>query len=132
MDKKNEGIVSRHSIFKNVLMFAVICLLSSCRTEIGQVVEFTENGYKANLNGVLISMSPTTVSVGEEVVIELSHKKNKKVEVEIESTSLSYKESFKTPASVIIKIETEGIHDISFTQKSFGTSMTSDAIIVCR
>ena len=32
----------------------------------------------------------------------------------------------------IIKIETEGIHDISFTQKSFGTSMTSDAIIVCR
>lgn len=107
-------------------------LFAGCTTEIDQCVEFTENGYKANLNGVLISMSPTTVSVGEEVVIELSHKKNRKVGVEIESTSLSYKESFKTPASVIIKIEAEGIHDLSFTQKSFGTIMTSDAIIVCR
>ena len=113
-------------------MIAATCMFTGCTTEIGQCVEFTENGYKANLNGVLISMSPTTVSVGEEVVIELSHKKNRKVGVEIESTSLSYKESFKTPASVIIKIEAEGIHDLSFTQKSFGTIMTSDAIIVCR
>lgn len=115
-----------------VAIVAAACVCAGCTTEIDQCVEFTENGYNANLNGVLICMSPTTVSVGEEVTIELSHKKNRKVGVEIESTSLSYKESFKTPASVRIKIEAEGIHDISFTRKSFGTSMTSDAIIVCR
>lgn len=113
-------------------MIAAACVCAGCTTEIGQTVEFTEDGYKANLNGVLISMSPTTVSVDEEVVIELLHKKNKKVGVEIESTSLSYKESFKTPASVKIKIETEGIHDISFTHTKLGTSMSCETIIVCK
>ena len=96
-------------------MIAATCMFTGCTTEIGQCVEFMEDGYKAELNGVVINMSPISVSVGEEVVIELSHKKNKKEKIEIESSSLSYKETFKTPSSVSIKVETEGIHDISFT-----------------
>ena len=113
-------------------MIAATCMFTGCTTEIGQCVEFMEDGYKAELNGVVINMSPKRVSVGEEVVIELSHKKNKKEKIEIESSSLSYKETFKTPSSVSIKLETEGIHDISFTHTKLGTTMSCEAIIVCR
>ncbi len=113
-------------------MIAATCMFTGCTTEIGQCVEFMEDGYKAELNGVVINMSPISVSVGEEVVIELSHKKNKKEKIEIESSSLSYKETFKTPSSVSIKVETEGIHDISFTHTKLGTTMSCEAIIVCR
>lgn len=115
-----------------VAMIAATCMFTGCTTEIGQCVEFMEDGYKAELNGVVINISPISVSVGEEVVIELSHKKNKKEKIEIESSSLSYKETFKTPSSVSIKVETEGIHDISFTHTKLGTTMSCDAIIVCR
>ena len=113
-------------------IIAATCMFTGCTTEIGQCVEFMEDGYKAELNGVVINMSPISVSVGEEVVIELSHKKNKKEKIEIESSSLSYKETFKTPSSVSIKVETEGIHDISFTHTKLGTTMSCEAIIVCR
>lgn len=113
-------------------MIAATCMFTGCTTEIGQCVEFMEDGYKAELNGVVINMSPISVSVGEEVVIELSHKKNKKEKIEIESSSLSYKETFKTPSSVSIKVETEGVHDISFTHTKLGTTMSCEAIIVCR
>lgn len=115
-----------------VAMIAATCMFTGCTTEIGQCVEFMEDGYKAELNGVVINISPISVSVGEEVVIELSHKKNKKEKIEIESSSLSYKETFKTPSSVSIKVETEGIHDISFTHTKLGTTMSCEAIIVCR
>lgn len=113
-------------------MIAATCMFTGCTTEIGQCVEFMEDGYKAELNGVVINMSPISVSVGEEVVIELSHKKNKKEKIEIESSSLSYKEIFKTPSSVSIKVETEGVHDISFTHTKLGTTMSCEAIIVCK
>ena len=113
-------------------MIAATCMFTGCTTEIGQCVEFMEDGYKAELNGVVINMSPISVSVGEEVVIELSHKKNKKEKIEIESSSLSYKETFKTPSSVNIKVETEGVHDISFTHTRLGTTMSCEAIIVCK
>ena len=115
-----------------VAMIAATCMFTGCTTEIGQCVEFMEDGYKAELNGVVINISPISVSVGEEVVIQLSHKKNKKEKIEIESSSLSYKETFKTPSSVSIKVETEGIHDISFTHTKLGTTMSCEAIIVCR
>ena len=113
-------------------MIAATCMFTGCTTEIGQCVEFMEDGYKAELNGVVINMSPISVSVGEEVVIELSHKKNKKEKIEIESSSLSYKETFKTPSSVSIKVEAEGVHDISFTHTKLGTTMSCEAIIVCK
>ena len=114
------------------VMIAATCMFTGCTTELEQYVEYGENSYKAELNGVVINISPISVSVGEEVVIELSHKKNKKEKIEIESSSLSYKETFKTPSSVSIKVETEGIHDISFTHTKLGTTMSCEAIIVCR
>ncbi len=113
-------------------MIAATCMFTGCTTELEQYVEYGENSYKAELNGVVINMSPMRVSVGEEVVIDLSHEKNKKEKVEIESSSLSYKEIFKTPSSVSIKVETEGVHDISFTHTKLGTTMSSEAIIVCK
>lgn len=113
-------------------MIAATCMFTGCTTELEQYVEYGENSYKAELNGVVINMSPMRVSVGEEVVIDLSHEKNKKEKIEIESSSLSYKETFKTPSSVSIKVETEGIHDISFTHTKLGTTMSCEAIIVCR
>ena len=113
-------------------MIAATCMFTGCTTELEQYVEYGENSYKAELNGVVINMSPISVSVGEEVVIELSHKKNKKEKIEIESSSLSYKETFKTPSSVSIKVETEGVHDISFTHTKLGTTMSCEAIIVCQ
>lgn len=113
-------------------MIAATCMFTGCTTELEQYVEYGEDGYKAELNGVVINMSPISVSVGEEVVIELSHKKNKKEKIEIESSSLSYKETFKTPSSVSIKVETEGVHDISFTHTKLGTTMSCEAIIVCK
>lgn len=113
-------------------MIAATCMFTGCTTEIGQCVEFIEDAYKAELNGVVINMSPISVSVGEEVVIELLHKNNKKEKIEIESSSLSYKETFKTPSSVSIKVEAEGVHDISFTHTKLGTTMSCEAIIVCR
>ena len=113
-------------------MIAATCMFTGCTTDIGQCVEFMEDGYKAELNGVVINMSPISVSVGEEVVIELLHKNNKKEKVEIESSSLSYKETFKTPSSVSIKVEAEGVHDISFTHTKLGTTMSCEAIIVCK
>lgn len=113
-------------------MIAATCMFTGCTTELEQYVEYGENSYKAELNGVVINMSPMRVSVGEEVVIDLSHEKNKKEKVEIESSSLSYKEIFKTPSSVSIKVETEGVHDISFTHTKLGTTMSCEAIIVCK
>ena len=113
-------------------MIAATCMFTGCTTELEQYVEYGENSYKAELNGVVINISPISVSVGEEVVIELSHKKNKKEKIEIESSSLSYKETFKTPSSVSIKVETEGVHDISFTHTKLGTTMSCEAIIVCK
>ena len=113
-------------------MIAATCMFTGCTTELEQYVEYGENSYKAELNGVIINMSPMRVSVGEEVVIDLSHEKNKKEKVEIESSSLSYKETFKTPSSVSIKVETEGVHDISFTHTKLGTTMSCEAIIVCQ
>ena len=113
-------------------MIAATCMFTGCTTELEQYVEYGENSYKAELNGVVINMSPMRVSVGEEVVIDLSHEKNKNEKIEIESSSLSYKETFKTPSSVSIKVETEGIHDISFTHTKVGTTMSCEAIIVCR
>lgn len=113
-------------------MIAATCMFTGCTTELEQYVEYGENSYKAELNGVVINMSPISVSVGEEVVIELSHKKNKKEKIEIESSSLSYKETFKTPSSVSIKVEAEGVHDISFTHTKLGTTMSCEAIIVCK
>lgn len=131
MDKKFEGPKSISGFFKCVLMVAVICLLDSCTQTYTQSVNITEGGYKAELDGVLIGMSPTVVAVGEDVAIELSHKQGKKVEVEIKSTSLSYQKIVKTPSSVKIKVEAEGVHDISFAQTNFGSNVTCDAIIVC-
>lgn len=113
-------------------MIATAYMFTGCTTEIGQYVEYGENSYKAGLNGVVINMSPIRVSVGEEIVIELSHNNNKKEKIEIESSSLSYKETFKTPSSVSIKVETEGVHDISFTHTKLGTTMSCEAIIVCQ
>lgn len=113
-------------------MIAATCMFTGCTTELEQYVEYGENSYKAELNGVVINMSPISVSVGEEVVIELSHKKNKKEKIEIESSSLSYKETFKTPSSVSIKVGKEGVHDISFTHTKLGTTMSCETIIVCQ
>lgn len=113
-------------------MIAATCMFTGCTTELEQYVEYGENSYKAGLNGVVINMSPIRVSVGEEIVIELSHNNNKKEKIEIESSSLSYKETFKTPSSVSIKVETEGVHDISFTHTKLGTTMSCEAIIVCK
>ena len=59
-------------------MIAATCMFTGCTTELEQYVEYGENSYKAELNGVVINMSPISVSVGEEVVIELSHKKTRK------------------------------------------------------
>lgn len=120
----------RKSLF--VAIIAATCMFMGCTTGIGQYVEYGENSYKAGLNGVVINMSPIRVSVGEEIVIELSHNNNKKENIEIESSSLSYKETFKTPSSVSIKVETEGVHDISFTHTKLGTTMSCEAIIVCK
>lgn len=115
-----------------VAIATIVCLFVGCTREHTQSIVFGEDSYNTELDGVLIDMSPIVVSVGEEVLIELSHKNNKKVEVEIESTSLSYKETLKTPSSVRLKIETEGVHKISFARKSLGSSMTCETVIVCR
>lgn len=120
----------RKSLLAEILFVA--CVFMGCTKEYTQTVNLTGDGYVAQLDGVLISMSPTTVTKGKEVTIDISHGLDKKVEVEIKSTSLSYHKTVKTPATVKIKMEAEGVHDISFIQKRFGISMTCDAIIVCK
>jgi len=113
---------------KNLLrMFLCATVFSFAGCEYGTDseinIDFTTgtSSYEVVSNGIYVKISPTLVTVGEEVWIELSHEDNKVVDVTIESESLAYKKKVKLPSSVNMKMEVEGVHDISFSYKSLGT-----------
>ena len=98
-------------------------------------IDFTAGtgSYEVVSNGMYVKITPTLVRVGEVVGIELSHEENKAIDVTIESESLAYKKKVKLPSSVSMKMEVEGVHDMSFSYKSLGTvSKFGTTITVCQ
>ncbi len=108
-----------------MFLCATIFSFASCEsvTDSEINIDFTtgSSSYEVVSNGIYVKISPTLVKVGEEVWIELSHEEDKAVDVTIESESLAYKKKVKLPSFVNIKMEVEGVHDISFSYKGLGT-----------
>ena len=120
------------------LCYCLVLLLGSCFNnnqeppEVNNTITTVINGTSVVTynDGICITVSPTTVNVGEEITIVVSHKKDKEIAAKIYSESLNWRNNIVTPDTIVQKIETEGIHDINvqFMEQylvTIGTTITA-------
>ena len=116
-DKKNEELQVRGAFFKNVLLFAIICLLGSCTKEYRQEISITipnSTPYSKTFRDVNVKISPTAVTVGDKILIDVVHEDGETIDVVLFSESLKYRDSITTPCFTSLKMDVVGTHDISF------------------
>lgn len=99
-------------------MIAAVCMFMGC-TEIydqeTSIVISTSKEFSVIINDIYIKVSPTTVTLGKEVSIDVTHENGDTVDVVISSKSLEFKEHVTTPYHTKMKMDVVGTHDLSFT-----------------
>lgn len=70
--------------------------------------------YSETVNGVNVKITPSTVVVGGEILLDATHKDGDVVDVIIFSESLAYRDTISTPYRGKMSMNVVGVHDISF------------------
>lgn len=110
---------------------AIACMFTGCDSEPEfEVITIPKDKEMWTINDVHIEVSPLKVKQGKSIAIDITHEKGDSVDVEISSESLAYKEIVTTPYHAKMKMDSVGVHDLSFTtSQSFvgigvGTNIT--------
>lgn len=120
---------------KKILLAAVLtiaCVFTGCESEPEfEVITIPKDKEIWTINDVHIEVSPLKVKQGKSIAIDITHEKGDSVDVEISSESLVYKEIVTTPYHTKMKMDTVGVHDLSFTVSLgiMGIGMSTDITV---